>query len=56
MLDYDAIMKQAKEVMPKMIIAGASAYPRQIDWAKFRQIADEVNAYLLLIWHTTQVL
>ena len=48
MLDYDAIMKQAKEVMPKMIIAGASAYPRQIDWAKFRQIADEVNAYLLV--------
>jgi len=48
MLDYDAIMKQAKEVMPKMIIAGASAYPRQIVWSYFRQIADEVGAYLLV--------
>ena len=47
MLDYDAIMDQAKEVMPKMIIAGASAYPRQIDWGKFRIIADEVGAFLL---------
>jgi glycine hydroxymethyltransferase len=48
LLDYDAILDQAKEVMPKMIIAGASAYPRQIDWAKFRIIADEVNAILLV--------
>ena len=47
MLDYDAILEQAKNVMPKMIIAGASAYPRQIDWGKFRIIADEVGAYLL---------
>tara|TARA_B100001057_G_scaffold144073_1_gene143808 strand:- start:2374 stop:3510 length:1137 start_codon:yes stop_codon:yes gene_type:complete len=47
LLDYDAIMEQAKTVMPKMIIAGASAYPRQIDWGKFRIIADEVGAYLL---------
>lgn len=47
LLDYDAIMDQAKEVMPKMIIAGASAYPRQIDWGKFRIIADEVGAFLL---------
>ena len=47
-LDYDAIMDQAKEVMPKMIIAGASAYPRQIDWKAFRDIADEVGALLLV--------
>lgn len=47
-LDYDAIMKQALEVKPKMIVAGASAYPRQIDWAKFREIADAVGAYLLV--------
>ena len=47
LLDYDAILDQAKEVMPKMIIAGASAYPRQIDWGKFRIIADEVGAFLL---------
>ncbi len=47
LLDYDALMDQAKEVMPKMIIAGASAYPRQIDWGKFRIIADEVGAFLL---------
>ena len=48
LLDYDAIMDQAKEVRPQMIVAGASAYPRQIDWAKFRIIADEVNAFLLV--------
>jgi len=48
LLDYDAIMEQAKEVRPQMIIAGASAYPRQIDWAKFREIADEVNAILFV--------
>ena len=47
-LDYDEIKKQAKEVMPKMIIAGASAYPRQIDFQRFRRIADEVGAYLLV--------
>ena len=48
LLDYDAIMDQEKEVRPQMIVAGASAYPRQIDWAKFRIIADEVNAFLLV--------
>ena len=48
LLDYDAIMDQAKELRPQMIVAGASAYPRQIDWAKFRIIADEVNAILLV--------
>ena len=47
-LDYQAIEKQAKEIMPKMIIAGASAYPRQIDFQRFRRIADEVGAYLLV--------
>jgi glycine hydroxymethyltransferase len=47
-LDYDAIMKQAVEVKPKMIVAGASAYPRQIDWEAFRVIADQVGAYLLV--------
>mgnify|MGYP000580835244 CR=1 FL=1 len=47
-LDYPAIMAQAKEVQPKMIIAGASAYPRAIDWSMFRAIADSVGAYLLV--------
>ena len=47
-LDYPAIMGQAKKVMPKMIIAGASAYPRAIDFAMFREIADAVGAYLLV--------
>ena len=47
-LDYPAIMGQAKEVMPKMIIAGASAYPRAIDFQMFREIADAVGAYLLV--------
>ena len=47
-LDYDDIMMDAKEVRPKMIVAGASAYPRQIDWKKFREIADSVGALLLV--------
>ncbi len=47
MLDYDAIMKRAKEEKPKLIIAGYSAYSREIDFDEFRQIADEVGAYLL---------
>ena len=47
-LDYDAIARQAFEVNPKIIVAGASAYPREIDWAKFRAIADTVGAYLLV--------
>ncbi len=47
-LDYDDIMKKALEVQPKMIVAGASAYPRQIDWKKFREIADKVGAVLLV--------
>ena len=47
-LDYDAIMSQAAEIKPKMIIAGASAYPRQIDWEAFRVIADHVGALLMV--------
>ncbi|KAB8127183.1 serine hydroxymethyltransferase [Gracilibacillus oryzae] len=47
-IDYDAVLAKAKEVKPKLIVAGASAYPRQIDFAKFREIADEVGAYLMV--------
>ena len=45
-IDYDALEKTAKECRPKMIVAGASAYPRIIDFERFRAIADEVGAYL----------
>ncbi len=45
-IDLDAVERIAKECKPKMIIAGASAYPRTIDFARFRAIADEVGAYL----------
>jgi glycine hydroxymethyltransferase len=48
LIDYDALREQAKQVQPRMIIAGGSAYPRTIDFAKFREIADEVGAYLLV--------
>ena len=47
LLDYDAISRQAHEVKPKLIICGASAYSRTIDFKKFRDIADSVGAYLL---------
>ena len=47
-LDYAAIQAKAKEVQPKMIVAGASAYPRAIDFSMFRAIADSVGAYLLV--------
>jgi len=47
LLDYDAIRARALQVRPKLIICGASAYPRTIDFAAFRAIADEVGAYLL---------
>ncbi|GAY73815.1 serine hydroxymethyltransferase [Lentilactobacillus kosonis] len=47
-LDYDAIAKQAQEIQPKLIIAGASAYSRIIDWQRFREIADSVGAYLMV--------
>jgi glycine hydroxymethyltransferase len=46
-LDFDQILARAKEHKPKLIICGYSAYPRIIDFAKFRQVADEVGAYLL---------
>ncbi len=48
LLDYEAIREIAKEEKPKLIVAGASAYPRRIDFAKFRSIADEVGAYLMV--------
>ena len=47
LLDYENIRTIAKEVQPQMLIAGASAYSRDIDFAKFREIADEVGAFLL---------
>ena len=47
-LDYEEIRNKALEVKPKMLIAGASAYSRIIDWKKFREIADEVGAILLV--------
>ena len=47
-LDYDAIQELAKIHKPRMILAGASAYPRTIDFKKFRQIADSVGAYLFV--------
>ncbi len=48
LLDYDAIEKLAMEHKPKLIIAGFSAYPRVVDWARFRQIADKVGAYFMV--------
>ena len=48
MLDYDDILRVAKECKPKMIIAGASAYSRAIDFKKMREIADAVGAYLMV--------
>lgn len=47
LLDYDEILKKAIEVKPKLIVCGASNYSRAIDFAKFRQIADHVGAYLM---------
>ena len=48
LIDYDALRALAKKEQPKMIIAGASAYPRAIDFAKFAEIAHEVGAYLFV--------
>ncbi len=45
-IDYDAILRIAQDIKPKMIVCGASAYSRAIDFAKFRDIANSVNAYL----------
>jgi len=47
-IDYDHLMEIAKKEKPKMIIAGASAYPRKIDFKKFREVADAVGAYLMV--------
>ncbi|MET9514333.1 serine hydroxymethyltransferase [Streptomyces sp. NPDC002994] len=47
LLDYDQIRETALAHRPKLIVCGASAYPRSIDFARFREIADEANAYLL---------
>ncbi|SFG22951.1 serine hydroxymethyltransferase [Sporolactobacillus nakayamae] len=47
-IDYDEVAKQAQEHKPKLIVAGASAYPRIIDFKKFREIADSVGAYLMV--------
>lgn len=48
LIDFDEVRDLAKEHKPKMILAGASAYPRQIDFSKFREIADEVSALLMV--------
>lgn len=48
MIDYDEVKKQAELHKPKIILAGASAYPRQIDFQKFKDIADSVGAYLMV--------
>ncbi|MEK7187325.1 MAG: serine hydroxymethyltransferase [Patescibacteria group bacterium] len=46
--DYKAILKQAQEEKPRIIVAGGTAYPQQMNWKKFREIADAVGAYLLV--------
>jgi glycine hydroxymethyltransferase len=48
LIDYNAVREQAKAVHPRMIVAGASAYPRTIDFSAFRDICDEVGAYLMV--------
>lgn len=47
LIDYDEVLRIAREVKPKLIICGASAYPRAISFKKFKEIADDVGAYLL---------
>ena len=47
-IDYDKVLETAKECKPKLIVAGASAYPRVIDFKRLREIADEVGAYLMV--------
>ena len=47
-IDYDEVLRIAKECRPRLIVAGASAYPRIIDFKRFREIADEVGAYLMV--------
>lgn len=48
LIDYDEMRKMALELQPKMIISGASAYPRIIDWKRIREICDEVGAYMFV--------
>lgn len=48
LIDYDEVERLAKEHQPKLIIAGCSAYPRVIDWERFRKIADQVGAFLMV--------
>jgi len=48
LIDYDEVLEIAKREKPKMIVAGATAYPRQIDFKRFREIADEVGALLMV--------
>ncbi len=47
-IDYNDVLEKARQHKPKLIVAGASAYPRQIDFKRFREIADEVGAYLMV--------
>jgi len=47
-VDFDALLKQAREVRPKLIIVGASAYPRILDFQKFREVCDDVGAYMMV--------
>ncbi|WP_226654538.1 serine hydroxymethyltransferase [Pseudalkalibacillus hwajinpoensis] len=47
-IDYEDVLEKAKTHRPKLIVAGASAYPREIDFKRFREIADEVDAYLMV--------
>ena len=47
-IDYEALLQKAEEVKPRIILAGASAYPRFIDFARMREIADQVGAYLMV--------
>ncbi|WP_057760169.1 serine hydroxymethyltransferase [Cytobacillus praedii] len=48
LIDYNVVLEKAREHKPKLIVAGASAYPREIDFKRFREIADEVGAYLMV--------
>ncbi len=48
LIDYDELERQARELHPRMIISGASAYPRIIDWKRIREICDEVGAYMFV--------
>lgn len=48
LINYDDVLEKAREHKPKLIVAGASAYPRAIDFKRFREIADEVGAYLMV--------